>query len=296
MKNQLFCPLGIKFLILFLSLSFLNSCKISSEDDSSNQKEEWIALFDGTNMEDWTPKFAGYELGANYRNGFVLKDSFLSVRYEPQDTFKGVFGHLFYKDKFSHYLIKATYRFVGDQMTGGPGWAFRNNGLMLHCQSPQSMELEQDFPISLEMQLLGGNGTDERPTGNLCTPGTDVVMGDTLFTQHCIGSSSKTYHGDQWVNVEALVLGDSLIQHIVEGEVVLEYKKPMVGSMSIHGFDESLKVDGTPVREGYIAIQAETHPIDFKSITLLNLCGCMDKKAKNYKPYFVKSDNTTCVY
>ncbi|MEX0291647.1 MAG: DUF1080 domain-containing protein [Flavobacteriaceae bacterium] len=269
------------------------SCKQEPQHDNT---EEWIALFNGANYEDWTPKFAGYELGVNHKDRFVYKDSLLSVRYAVQDTFKGNFGHLYYKDKFSHYKLRAKYRFIGDQMTGGPGWAFRNNGLMLHCQEPATLGLEQDFPISLELQLLGGNGTDPRTTANLCTPGTNVVMGDTLFTPHCKTSISITYHGDDWVEVEALVLGDSLVQHIMEGQVVFEFNKPTIGGGAISGYQESAYKEGAPLKEGYISIQAETHPIDFKSIELLNLCGCMDKKAKNYKDYYVKADNSTCVY
>lgn len=283
----------IAFLTTILSVISLTACEMEKEPIDSTE-EEWVAIFDGTNFQDWTPKFAGYESGLNYKDRFLLKDSLLSVRYTPQDSFKGNFGHLFYKENYSYYRLKAKYRFVGDQMPGGPDWAFRNNGLMLHCQPPESMALTQDFPVCLEMQLLGGNGTDERSTGNLCTPGSNVVMGDSLFTPHCVNSSSKTYHGDQWVNVEVLVLGDSLIQHIVEGEVVLEYSKPTAGGGMVT--DDSFAMEGTPIKEGYISIQAETHPIDFESISLLNLCGCMDQKAKNYKSYFVKADNSTCVY
>tara|TARA_R110002167_G_scaffold134051_15_gene319426 strand:- start:1410 stop:2243 length:834 start_codon:yes stop_codon:yes gene_type:complete len=271
----------------------LKGCKPTPDN---SDKEEWIALFDGTDMDQWTPKFAGFELGDNYHNTFVFKDSLLSVRYAVQDTFKGHFGHLYYKKKFSHYRLKAKYRFVGKQMTGGPAWAIRNNGLMLHCQDPATLGLEQDFPISLELQLLGGDGEHPRTNANLCTPGTNVVMGDSLFSPHCINSNSKTYPGDQWVEVEALVLGDSLLQHILEGQVVMQYSKPTVGGGAISGYKESAYREGTPVTEGYISIQAETHPIDFKSIQLLNLCGCMDKKAKNYKTYFVKADNATCLY
>ncbi len=282
------------FLVL-LFFSFF-SCSQEASGPTDPDREEWINLFDGSGMQDWTPKFAGYKLDENFKNRFVYKDSLLSVRYNPQDSFKTHFGHLFYKDKFSYYKLKATYRFVGEQMPGAPAWAFRNNGLMLHCQSPESMGLEQDFPISLEMQLLGGNGTDERSTGNLCSPGTHVIMYDTLFTPHCVSSTSKTYHGDQWVKVEALVLGDSLIRHIVEGEPVLEYTKPTIGGRYVNGHDSSLVIEGKAVKEGYISIQAETHPIDFRSIRLLNLCGCMDKKARNYKSYFVKADNSLCIY
>lgn len=167
---------------------------------------------------------------------------------------------------------------------------------MLHSQDPESIGINQDFPISLEVQLLGGDGVNRRANANLCTPGTNVVMGDTLFKPHCIDSDSKTYHGDQWVEVEALVLGDSLIQHILEGEVVMEYRNPTMGGGEVSGYKESVYKEGEPVKEGYIAIQSESHPTDFKSIEVLNLCGCMDKTAKNYKSYYVKADNESCVY
>ncbi|MGB5237186.1 MAG: DUF1080 domain-containing protein [Flavobacteriaceae bacterium] len=270
-----------------------SGCSLGSEDA---HKEEWIEIFDGSNFDQWTPKFTGYKTGENYRDRFLLRDSLLSVRYSEKDNFAGNFGHLFYKDPFSHYRIRVVYRFVGEQMAGGPGWAYRNNGLMLHCQDPNTMGLQQDFPISLELQLLGGNGTDERANANLCTPGTNVVMGDSLFTPHCINSTSRTYHGDQWVEVEALVLGDSLIQHILEGEVVMEYRSPTIGGGNIAGYKQEVYREGNPLKEGFIAIQSETHPTDFKSIEILNLCGCMDKKAKNYKSYYVKADNSSCLF
>lgn len=259
-------------------------------------REAWAPLFDGSSIDQWVPKFKGNELGVNYHNNFVFRDSLLSVRYAVQDTFNGSFGHLYFRKKFSHYRLKATYRFIGEQMTGGPAWAFRNNGLMLHCQDPATLGLEQDFPISLELQLLGGDGIHERANANLCTPGTNVVKGDTLFTPHCINSTSGTYPGDQWVNVEALVLGDSLIQHILGGKVVMEYRNPTIGGGGISGYEESAYREGTALGEGYIAIQAETHPIDFRSIEILDLCGCMDKEAKNYKSYYIKANNAACEY
>ena len=279
--------------LLLIALLIMDACSPAAEDPD---KEVWISLFDGSDMDNWVPKFAGFDLGVNHNNRFVFKDSLLSVRYAVKDSFKGNFGHLFYKEKFSHYRLRARYRFVGDQMTGGPGWAFRNNGLMLHCQDPESMGLEQDFPISLELQLLGGDGIHPRTNANLCTPGTNVVLGDSLFIPHCINSNSGTYHGDRWVDVEALVLGDSLIQHILEGKVVMEYRKPTIGGGAISGYKESAYREGAPLNEGLISIQAESHPIDFKSIELLNLCGCMDQKAKNYKKYYVKADNERCIY
>ncbi len=279
-----------RILLFSLLLSFL-SCNNSPKENPG--QEDWISLYNGIDLNDWTPKFANSELGVNYKDRFIVEKGILKVQYALQDSFHGNFGHLFYKDSFSHYRLKAQYRFLGEQQVNGPGWAYRNNGLMLHCQDPKTMTLEQEFPLSLEAQLLGGNGTEERPTANLCTPHTHVSFGPKLEKTHCINSNSKTYHGDEWYEAEVLVLGDSLIQHLMEGQVVLEYSKPIVDAAEL---DKSLFTDGAKIKDGYISIQAETAPIEFKSITLLDLCGCMDKKAKTYKNYFVKHDSTKCEY
>ena len=257
---------------------------------------DWIHLFNGKNLDGWTPKFAKHDLGENYNDTFRVADGMLQVRYDKWETFSGEFGHLFYKDPFSYYVIAAEYRFVGDQVKGaGPSlsWAIRNNGLMLQAPDPKTMLKDQDFPISIEVQLLGGFGKP-RSTANLCTPGTNVVMNGKLETRHCINSTSKTYEGDQWVRVEVLVHGDELMRHYVEGEPVLEYSKPQIGGGNVSPVDPKVKVDGTPLTGGYISIQAETAPIDFRKIELLNLEGCMDAKAKNYRPYYVKSNPKSC--
>jgi len=282
----MFSKIKSHFIPVLITLIFVNlSCEQRVSDEEA-AKEEWIQLYNGKDMTNWTPKIAGFKAGDNYKNTFRIDEGYLSSSYSEYDTFKNEFGHLFYnKHKFSHYRLRAKYRFVGEQVKGGPGWAYRNNGLMLHAQAVETMGVDQKFPNSLEMQLLAGRGEGqgERSTANLCTPGTNVYMMDTLFTPHCINSTSKTYHDDVWVNVEALVLGDSIVKHIVEGSTVLTFTKPVLD-------------DGTPVTEGYITIQAESHPTQFEKIELLNLCGCKDPKAKNYKSYYVKDDRSKCVY
>ncbi len=257
----------------------------------------WTPLFDGKTLNGWMPKISHYNLNDNFGNTFRVEDGLIKVRYDAyNDQFQERFGHLFYKNKFSNYRIAVEYRFVGEQVKDGPGWATRNSGVMLHCQSPQSMLKEQDFPISIEVQFLGGLGKGDRSTCNLCTPGTDVVYANKPDTRHCINSKSKTYDGDQWVRAEVLVLGDSLIRHFVNGEMVMEYTKPSLGSSNVSDYDPKEKIDGKPVTEGYISLQSESHPIDFRKVEIINLCGCTDPKATNYKSYFVKSDNSTCIY
>jgi hypothetical protein len=262
---------------------------------NDSDEREWIQLFNGRDLTGWTPKFAKHALGENPFDTVRVENGLLEIRYDKWTKFDGEFGHVFYKDPFSYYLLAAEYRFVGEQVPGGPEWARRNNGLMLHSPSPTTMLKDQDFPISIEVQLLGGFGDGKpRSTANLCTPGTNVVMNGTLRTEHCINSTSKTYDGDQWVRVEVLVHGDELVRHVVEGQTVLEYTKPQIGGGAVSPVDPAIKIDGTPLTRGYISIQAETAPTDFRKIELLNLEGCMDPKASNYKRYFVKSNPAMC--
>ena len=238
---------------------------------SQNDTGQWIHLFNGKDLSNWIPKFTGYELGVNYRDTFQAEDGVFKVSYDNWPDFDGQFGHIFYDESFSHYRLLVEYRFVGDQVNNGPGWAFRNNGVMLHGQSPESMTLDQEFPASIEVQLLGGNGTDERATANVCSPGTHYVKEGELITQHCINSSSATYHGDQWVTLEVEVRGDELIRHTVNGEMVFEYSMTQLDESDPDA--QNLIGQGQPVAVsgGYISLQAESHPTEFRRIDLLPL-------------------------
>lgn len=248
--------------VVFLPYSF-------SEDVGAGPESGWIALFNGKDLNDWTIKIKGCPAGENYNDTFRVEDGVLKVAYDKYETFGDRFGHIFYKEKFSKYKLRVEYRFVGEQVKGGAGWALRNNGVMLHCQAPESMAVDQDFPASIEVQLLGGDGTHPRSTANLCTPGTHVVMEDQLVTRHCTDSRSKTYHGDQWVTVEIEVNGNERVCHLIDGEVVLEYEKPQLDEKDKDA--QALITAGAPlmVGEGYIALQAESHPTEFRRIDLL---------------------------
>jgi len=239
-----------------------------------------IQLFNGRDINDWTPKIQLHEVGDNYAGTFRVEDGLLKVRYDGYGSFNHQYGHLGYNTPYSYYVLRLEYRFVGEQAKGGEGWAWRNSGAMLHGQDPKTMLKDQDFPISIEGQLLGGNGTDERTTSNLCTPGTNVVIDGKVFTPHCLSSTSKTYHGDQWVTAEFVVLGDSIIRHIMEGEVVLEYSKPQIGGDGVHGHDPAQKTDGKLLDRGFIYLQSESHPIDFRKVELYDLMPYRDDAEK----------------
>ncbi len=233
----------------------------------------WMPLFNGRDLTGWTPKITGSDLGDDPLGTFRVEDGLLTVGYENYDAFQGRFGHLFYAEPFSYYELRVEYRFVGDQVEGGPGWAFKNSGVMFHAQAPESMMRDQDFPISIEAQFLGGGGDGDRPTANLCTPATHVVMDGELVERHCTNSTAPTFHGEEWVTVDLLVLGDSLVAHIVEGDTVLTYSRPVIGGGDVAEFGEMAADEGRALREGYIALQAESHPIQFRQVLVRRLPG-----------------------
>jgi hypothetical protein len=231
---------------------------------------EWIQLFNGKDLEGWKIKITGHELNDNYGRTFRVEDGLLTVAYDQYEQFQGKFGHIFYPAIFSNYVLRVEYRFVGKQTPGGPSWAFRNSGIMLHSQSPESMEKGQEFPVSIEVQLLGGSGSGERTTGNVCSPGTHIVMDGKLVTQHCNSSKSKTYHGDQWVTIEVEVHGDKLIRHVIEGAPVLEYSQPQLDDSDPHA--KKLAERGPKLlHAGYICLQAESHLVQFRKVELRRL-------------------------
>ncbi|QDK80773.1 DUF1080 domain-containing protein [Spirosoma sp. KCTC 42546] len=291
--------------VLLICLSVQSAA--TAQTQKSAVRQEWVQLFNGKDLKNWDIKIAGLPLNDNYKNTFRVENGILRIAYDQYKTFDGKYGHMYYNKPYSYYRVRFTYRFVGNQTPGGDTWNVRNSGVMVHSQSAASCSIGQTFPVSLELQLLGGLGKGPRHTGNLCTPGTQVYMSGKLKPEHCIDSDSKTYDGDQWVTAEAIVLGDSIVHHIVEGDTVLTYERPEVGGgfvneghdwkiAHIDNADYWISRANTPLGEGYIALQAESHAIDFKKVEVLDLKGCTDPKALNYKSYFVKSDNTQCRY
>ena len=287
MKKNIYGPL---LAIIFLC----NSCAVQ-KNANNTAKEEWISLFNGKDLNDWIVKIHHHETGDNYGNTFRVEDGLIKVRYDQYDSFNNRYGHLYFKQPFSYYHLVVEYRFTGIWRKDAPEYTLKNSGVMLHSQDPRTMPREQDWPISVEMQFLAGLGDGKpRPTGNMCSPGTDVVYNGKIDPRHCINSSSQTYEGEQWIRAEAIVLGDSLITHIINGDTVLQYTRPQIGGGVANNYDPQIKIDGKLLSSGFIALQSEGQEIDFRKVELLNLEGCMDPKSKYYKSYFVKDDQSAC--
>ena len=269
-KSALYLPLALLLMASILGFSAFES----------DQKVKWTELFNGKDLKDWTVKIRTHELGENFANTFRVADGMMQVRYDGYEKFDQKYGHIFYRKPFSYYVLRVEYRFVGEQCPGGEGWALRNSGAMLHSQNPKTMLKDQDFPISIEAQFLGGNGKEPRTTCNLCTPGTNVVLADTLFTPHCINSKSQTYPGDQWVMANFIVLGDEEVHHLVGTDTVFSYFKPQIGGGNVSPVDPAVKIDGMLLNSGYISLQSESHPIDFRRVAVVDLSGIKDDPKK----------------
>jgi len=255
------------FPLVTLLVFTVTGCSLEDAD-----KKGWKTLFNGKDIKDWVPKINHHAVGENYGNTFRVEDGIIKVRYNQYDVFNEQFGHLYYKQPFSHYHLVFEYRIVGEWRKDAPEYTIKNSGVMFHSQDPKTMPREQNWPISIEFQLLAGLGDGvARPTGNMCSPGTDVVFQGKIDSRHCIPSSSKTYDVNQWVKGEIIVLGDSLITHIVNGDTVLQYSKPQIGGGVVANYDPAIKQDGKLLKEGFIALQSEGQPVDFRNIKILDL-------------------------
>jgi hypothetical protein len=237
------------------------------------EESGWVSLFNGKNLDGWTPKFAGHPVGVNFAETFRVEDGILKASYEGYDRFDQQYGHLFTNIAYSHYILRLEYRFEGKMMADAPSYVNLNSGVMIHSQSPQSMGLKQGFPTSMEFQFLADEGKGRRPTGNVCTPGTHLEMGGELVVKHIVESSAPTYPADEWVRAEVEVRGRDEVIHRVNGVEVLRYQKPQLDPRNeLAPATDLLDVGANKfLAFGYIALQAEGQPVWFRKIELKSL-------------------------
>ncbi|NMH88080.1 3-keto-disaccharide hydrolase [Flavivirga algicola] len=259
-------------MILIVVLGVTSCGSKSSKKANNNEIDQWVRLFNGENLDGWIPKFYHHELGDNYANTFRVKDGVIQVNYDGYNEFGDRYGHLFYNKPFSSYHLKFEYRFTDQWMKDAASYTYRNSGIMFHSQAPKTILKEQNWPISVEYQILAEEKEGvSRPTGNMCSPGTEIFVNNEMATRHCVSSSSKTYKWDEWIKGELLVHADSLIIHMVNGKEVLRYTKPQIGGGTTKGYNPAVKIDGKKLTEGYIGLQAEGQGIEFREIKIKEL-------------------------
>jgi len=237
--------------------------------------ENWRPLFDGKTLDGWTPKIRGFPLGENYRDTFTVKDGAIRVSYEAYDQFGERFGHLFYKKVLrGAYRLRFEYRFAVDHPADTPAWAIANSGVMIFGEDPEGMAVGDSFPVSVEAQLLGPAPGQERFNGNMCSPGTNVVMDGQLVTTHCINSKTPALPNGQWIAFEVEVAKDGTVTQKINGAPTIVYSAVqldpegrMANSKSlVAAAGGKLLLDG-----GTISLQSEGNPIEFRKIEMLEL-------------------------
>jgi len=260
-----------KSLFHFISLTGL-VLLIGCSTHQPQIKIEWQTLFNGKNLSNWFVKIHHHDPGVNFGNTFRVEDNMIKVRYDKYGDFNDQFGHLYFKTPFTNFHLKLDYRFTGSLQKGAPSYTLLNSGVMFHSQDPLKMPKEKNWQISVEMQFLAGLGDGRsRPTGNMCSPGTEIFFKAKLYPDHCLNSTSKTFDKDEWVTAELIVYNDSLITHIINGDTVLQYSKPTIGGGIVEGNDPAIWKPGTPLKSGYIGLQSEGQPIDFRNIVIRKL-------------------------
>jgi len=251
-----------------ITLSFLLFSFNQKDNDHFVNKEKWVSIFNGKNLEGWTMKISGYPLGDNFGNTFRVENGILSIRYDQYDSFRNKFGALYYDRKLSNYRLKAEYRFVGETTVGAPTWGYRDSGVQYHSPAPNSLGLKQPFPVCLEYNLHGGNGKDERPVGEICASGTMVEINGQKNSSFCTPPAVKrTFHGDQWVTLEIDVQG-KVIKHFVNGEEIIRFENPKYNPAHEQG-KTFIKGSDDAVKDGYVSLQSNSHPIDFRKIEIM---------------------------
>ncbi len=246
--------------------AFILTCSCKQNKDIG-----WTPIFNGKNLNGWSTKFTGQPYGENYLNTFQVKDGKLIASYDAYDSFDNNFGHIFYQEKLSSYRLRLEYRFVGASVPGAPSWAFKNSGIKIHSTHPSELPLDQTLLVAIEAQILGGDGKTERFTGNICTAGTHIEMNDSLITQHCTNSTYPAISDTSWVKMEIEVRGSEKIIHKINDQVVMEYSKPQYDDTDEFARELMEKGHSRIISEGYIALQAEGHPVEFRNIELMKL-------------------------
>jgi hypothetical protein len=256
--------------VVGLSLSVM-ACAKQPQVHVSAPTGQWVSLFNGKDLDGWTVKIAGHELNDNYKNTFRVENGVLKVSYDDYDTFGGRFGSLFSNKKLSHYWLRAEYRFVGKQVSGAPSWAYKNSGIQLHSQAPETMGRAQEFPVSVEFDMVGGRLFGSHPTGDVCENGTRVSIGGAVLTDKCSKVSTVTIPGDEWVNLLVEVQGGARVRQVVNEVLIVDYTDVVLDETNA----DARKLIGSgadkALTSGYISIQANSHPLEIRRIEVLPL-------------------------
>ena len=185
-------------------------------------------------------------MGENFGNTLRVEDNILKIRYDAYgQDFNDRFGTVYFDKYLTNYRLKVEYRFVGETAPGAPTWGYRDSGIQFYGQPPASQKLDDAFPSGMFIEYMGERNT------TTCIP----------------AEVGRTFHGDQWVTAE-IEVKNGKITHYVNGVEILSYANP-----TYNPANETAKMlmddENTKVKGGYVSLQSNSHPIDFRKIELL---------------------------
>lgn len=226
----------------------------------------WVNLFNGKDLTGWVPLIHKHKVGENVYDTFRADsvNKVIKVLYDkyPNLEFGGRCGNLYYNRRLTNYRIKVTYRFQEPLVKNPVGWSKNNSGLMIFGIDPATVTGDPEFPPLIEIQLLGspsqpGGGGTTSP--NYCEPGGMTMQQHTGGCGNN-GTGKTPNPAAQWTTVEAdvHVTGQTKIyQHPDTTNAVLTMSGPRYQNAAVTG--------------GYIALQSEGQPIEYKDILLKEL-------------------------
>jgi hypothetical protein len=225
--------------------------------------EGWVKIFNGTDLTGWVPLIHKSAYNVDTYKTFRADPvtHVIKVTYEdyPDGSFDERCGVLYYNKFLTSYRVRLTYRFLEPQAKNPVGWGKNNSGLMLFGLDPSKVTGDPMFPPLIEVQLLGTPSSGGPTSPNICTPG-----GITLAKQTGICGDNSTKvpapPAADWTSVEAEV-------HVNGDSKIFQYPEKTKPVVTISG----PSYQGKPVTGGYLSIQSESQPVEFKDIELIEL-------------------------
>ncbi|MFT4734662.1 MAG: hypothetical protein ACI9DJ_000951 [Algoriphagus sp.] len=252
-----------KILTLILASLLLACIALKSKIDDPMK---WVSLFNGENLEGWQIKIAGHELDVNIHETFRVEEGMLKIRYDKYDNYGTQYGAIYTDKAYSNYRLRMEYRFTGDTAVGSPGWGYRDSGVQYHCQDPKTIEVDQSFPFSLEYNLHGGDENNERPTGQICANGTLITLDGEVVKGCQQPNPAVVIKGDDWAILEIDVQG-AKIKQFINGVEVLSFSNPRLDPE--HAVAKTFIKQNEMLTNGFISLQSNSHPIDFRKIEIM---------------------------
>lgn len=232
-------------------------------------------IFDGKSLKGWVLKTTKYPLGENPHDMLTARDGVMRFSFDGFERFNGEYAVVYYDKPLRNYILQLDYRFAGRQAPGAPAWAKRNSGVMLFAQPPQTMTLNQSYPISVEDQLLGGLDNGSRQTLAVCMVDITVVINGAKPTGHCTPDVATrppatppplpTFDGDQWVKLR-IEVKSGVAKSYANGILFNTISEPHVDAP--HPWLSSQDAAAQP---SYFALQGESDEVEFRNIELAEL-------------------------